>query len=238
MDNSEISEFYDQFSEKQLKTGANERLISLHKRMVKVGLINTSNVLELGCGVGVFTRLLSKSVKKGEIEAVDLSPKSIELASKFIKNKNITLKTGDVVNYRPQNTDFDFITLMDVIEHIPLENHALLFANLSEIAGKNTQILINIPNPRFLEFMHKHHPETLQLLDQPVEFLELAKNIENAGLEMVFYEKYSIWIQEDYEFFIIRKKRDFQMKVLSEQRNLPEKIVKRIQIETDKLKYT
>ena len=80
MKQTEISEFYDEYVQRQLKIGANERLISLYKRLVNLGLNESSRVLELGCGVGIFTKLLSKKISTGIIEAADLSEKSIAVA--------------------------------------------------------------------------------------------------------------------------------------------------------------
>ncbi len=231
MDNHEISDFYDDFSERQYKTGANERLISLYKRMLKAGLSNNSIVLELGCGVGIFTKLISKTVKNGKIEAVDLSPKSIEIAKKLSKNPKIQFETADVVKYQPKNKDFDFITLMDVIEHIPLEFHPELFRNLSENSTEKTLIAINIPNPAYIEYVRKTAPETLQVVDQSVELSEILSNAEKNGLEIIFYEKYSIWQKEDYDFMLLRKKKDFKLEKLSESRNISEKNRKQNQTE-------
>lgn len=238
MDNKEISGFYDEYSDRQIKTGANERLISLYKRMLKAGLNTSSNVLELGCGVGVFTKLLSKTVKNGRIEAVDLSPKSIEIAKKRSKNSKIQFETADVVHYQPKNKDFDFITLMDVIEHIPLEHHPELFRNLSENCTEKTLIAINIPNPAYIEHVRKTAPETLQVVDQSVELPELVSNTDKNGLEIIFFEKYSIWLKEDYDFILLRKKRKFFVEKLSEKRNIPEKIENRIKRKIDQVKYS
>ncbi len=71
MKKEEVSQFYDQFSERQIKIGVNERLIFLFKQLKKLGLTKKSKILELGCGVGAFTYLLSKKLKKGYIEAVN-----------------------------------------------------------------------------------------------------------------------------------------------------------------------
>lgn len=82
MQQQEISKPYNDFADTHPKSSANERLISLYKRLFELGLKSDSTVLELGCGVGNFTKLLAKRVKRGIIEAVDLSEKSIEAAKK------------------------------------------------------------------------------------------------------------------------------------------------------------
>lgn len=237
MDNEKVSEFYDEYSERQIKIGANERLISLYKRMLKSGLKSQSNVLELGCGVGIFTKLLAKKVKSGKIEAVDLSPKSVEIAQKNLKKENVVFKTADVVNYLPEIKNIDFITLLDVIEHIPLENHAELFANISKNCSEKTLVVINFPNPRYIEFLQKNNADGLQIIDQPVEFKDLVNRLENNNLEIIFYEKYGIWEVEDYDFMLIRKKRNFELRHLSDSRSFSEKISNKISKTKDKIWY-
>lgn len=234
----EISEFYDEYVQRQLKIGANERLISLYKRLLDLGLNSHSKVLELGCGVGIFTKLLSKKISSGLIEAADLSAKSISVAADLLKSKsNLHFAVADVVYYNPKSSDFDFITLMDVIEHIPLEQHGKLFENLSRIATPKTLITINIPNPRYIDYARIHHPESLQVVDQAVELFPLMQHLENHDLEFISFEKYGIWEREDYHFMVIRKKRDFELKHLADQRNISEKIVKKVNTKIDELKY-
>ena len=238
MKQNEISDFYDEYVQRQIKTGANERLISLYKRLLNGGLNADSRVLELGCGVGIFTKLLAKKVKNGIIEAVDLSEKSVAVAKNELKERNnIHFDVADVVKYQPKNSDFDMITLMDVIEHIPLEHHAELFANLAKIATEKTNILINIPNPQYIGYARINHPESLQVIDQEVELFTLMQHLEKNGLELVYFEKYGIWEQDDYHFMVIRKKRNFELKHLADQRNLSEKVFHKITTKIDAAKY-
>ena len=238
MKQEEISQFYDEYVQRQIKIGANERLISLYKRILSLGLKENSKILELGSGVGIFTKLLSKKVSKGFIEAVDLSEKSILVLQNELKGKkNILGKVGDVVKYQPTNSGFDFITLMDVIEHIPLDQHEELFGNLAKISTDKTRIAINIPNPQYLAHTRIHHPELLQVIDQEVELFPLMQHFEKHGLEIVFFEKYGIWEEEDYHFMVLRKKRAFQLKHLAENRNVTEKIAKKVSNKIDEIKY-
>ena len=238
MKQNEISDFYDEYVQRQIKTGANERLISLYKRLLNGGLNADSRVLELGCGVGIFTKLLAKKVKNGIIEAVDLSEKSVAVAKNELKERNnIHFDVADVVKYQPKNSDFDMITLMDVIEHIPLEHHAELFANLAKIATEKTNILINIPNPQYIGYVRINHPESLQVIDQEVELFTLMQHLEKNGLELAYFEKYGIWEQDDYHFMVIRKKRNFELKHLSDQRNFSEQIFHKLTTKIDAVKY-
>ncbi|MEJ7683509.1 MAG: methyltransferase domain-containing protein [Segetibacter sp.] len=85
MNKQEISKYYDDFVSKQATSSLNERIFFLFRRIRKAGLKTHSNILELGCGIGAFSFLLSKVVKQGTIEAVDISAESIAYAKSKIK---------------------------------------------------------------------------------------------------------------------------------------------------------
>lgn len=237
MNNQPIEDFYNDFFGGQTELAINERVYQLFKRMRNLHLNTKSHVLELGCAIGTLTFLLSKMVKKGKIEAVDLSPKSIAFAKSKIKNQNIAFYAADIVNYTPIHRDYDFITLFDVIEHIPIERHDELFKNISQIADEKTQILISIPNPDYIEYDQENHPEVLQIIDQPLPLSLIAENLEKNGLQITFFETYSVWIENDYQFFIIRKKREFQEKEIAHQRGTLQKINAKIKRAWIDLKY-
>lgn len=157
MQQEEISKPYHDFIDTHPESGPNERLILLYKRLFELGLKSDSTVLELGCGVGNFTKLLAKRVKRGIIEAVDLSEKSIEAAKKQLAEKtNILFTAADAVMYIPQNKNFNFVTLLDVIEHIPLSLHGNLFRQISTYTDENSIVCINIPNPEYIEYVREH----------------------------------------------------------------------------------
>lgn len=234
MDQKKIEDFYDNFSAHQMKVGVNERIFSLYQRMKKYGLSSSSRVLELGSGIGSMTYLLSKKIKSGLVESVDLSPKSIELLNSSISNPSIEGYAADVVNYTPKQSDFDFITLFDVIEHIPIERHAELFKNLAGIMTEKTTLLINIPNPKYIEYDRIHQPEVLQVIDQPIPLTAIAKNVEDNDLFMHHFETYSIWVDNDYQFMMIKKGREFIEEKLSEKRSFADKVKHRLQLTWDK----
>jgi trans-aconitate 2-methyltransferase len=229
MDKNEVIEFYDEFAEAQQDSGINDRIYGLYQRLKSLGLKKSSNVLELGCGVGTLTYLLSKTVREGQVEAVDISPKSITVCRQKIQHPSIRFAAGDVVNYSPSRQHFDFITLFDVLEHIPLERHEELWHNLARLCGPHTRIVINIPNPDSIEFDREHHPELLQVIDLPLPLSVLVPHFDKAGLELLYFETYSIWVENDYQFMVLRKKRPYQEMFLHHQRSFARKAAKKLQ---------
>src|SRR5450631_2039103 len=125
------AEFYDDFISYQINSGINDRIYQLYKRLCRLGISSDTNILEIGCGIGTLTYLLSCKIKRGRIEAVDISKKSIEFAQSNLNRPNILFFAADILEFKPGFSGFDFLLLFDVIEHIPEEDHITLFRKIS-----------------------------------------------------------------------------------------------------------
>lgn len=235
MKHEKVVAFYDEFVEKQAKTKVNERIYGLFSRMKRYGLNRHSNVLELGSGIGTMTYLISRVVKDGRVETVELSPESVKYAKSRLKKDHVDVHLGDVVTYKPAIGSLDFVTLFDVIEHIPMEKHLDLFRNIASYMNSETKLLINIPNPDYIEYDHVNQPEVLQIIDQPIHLHFLLPIFEKAGLTVRFMEKYGVWVKDDYVFYVIEKKKKFDEKKIQEQRTFSQKV--RNKLLRLKLKY-
>lgn len=232
------AEFYDNFIESQIKTGINDRIHGLYRRMCKIGLHTNSTVLEIGCGIGTLTYLLTRKIKKGRIEATDISPKSIEFIKKNLSAPNLFTYAGNILNLKPQFKAFDYILLFDVIEHIPIEDHAALFAKVSQWMYDDSYLLINIPNPAYILFDQKNNPSVLQETDQPVFINQLAAVLEKVNLDLVELETYSVWVKNDYQFIIVKKRKDFEEQLLSDNRNIFQKAAIFLRRKGRRIKYS
>ncbi|MBA3663322.1 MAG: class I SAM-dependent methyltransferase [Bacteroidetes bacterium] len=228
MDNKKVIEFYNEYVDQQQDVGINERIYEMYRRLKKQGLHPGSNILELGCGIGTLTYLLAKTVKSGCIESVDISTQSIEFAKQRLKQRNLYLEAHDVVDYIPKLKNIDFITLFDVIEHIPMERHDELFRNLAKIVNDKTVILINIPSPAAIQYDIDNNPAALQVIDQPLPIEFIVNNIVKNGLSLLSFENHSIWAENDYQFFIIGRNKKYTENKLSSKRNFFEKVVNKI----------
>jgi trans-aconitate 2-methyltransferase len=225
MNKAQVIDYYDNFVEYQNISKVNDRIYALYKRAKSHGLNSYSNVLELGSGIGVMTYLLLKTVKKGTIESVEISPKSVAFAKSKIKNKNINFFVDDVVSYKPELKSIDIITLFDVIEHIPKEKHFELFKNISSYMNEGSVLLINIPNPEYIEFDINHQPEVLQIIDQPIHLDFLLPNLETNDLCISLLQKHSIWVKNDYVFYAIEKKKEFKEIKIHDSRTFIQKVM-------------
>jgi ubiquinone/menaquinone biosynthesis C-methylase UbiE len=230
---SEVTEFYDEYVVEQANTGINDRIYGVYERLIGLGLNAHSTVLELGCGIGMMTSLLKRTVNQGKIHAIDISAASIEYGKAKFGGANITFSTQDITAFETQLNTPDFITLIDVLEHIPLELHAALFRRISRVMGLNSHFVINLPNPDYIAHDIALEADSLQVIDQPVPFASLIQQLDDAGLELMTYQKYGLWHHDEYQWFVLRIKRPFNEVRIDDSLTLIEKIkrkIKRIRI--------
>jgi trans-aconitate 2-methyltransferase len=201
-----IVDFYDDYVGRQVAVGINARHHSILAFLVRFGLTSDARVLEIGAGVGTLTELLAGHLSAaGSLVAVDLSPKSIEVARKRLAGyRNVELIAGDAVQIEFPGT-FDVVVLPDVIEHIPLEHHPALFSRVSGLLRDGGFALLHYPNPHHLDWVRRRRPDRLQIVDQAIHADVLLGNVYPAGLYLDYYERYSIWVREgDYIVAVLR----------------------------------
>jgi trans-aconitate 2-methyltransferase len=201
----DVSDFYDEFVDRQTRVGINWRHKAIVAWLRRFGMRPDDDVLELGCGVGTVTQLLSEELPQGSVFGVDLSPRSIATAQERLgSRRNVRLMAADAVA-GDIDGQYDVVVLPDVIEHIPLEQHDVLFGRIASWLKPGGFVLLHYPNPHHLEWCHANHPERLQIIDQPIHADVLLANAYRHGLYLSYYERYSIWLREgDYIVAILR----------------------------------
>uniref|UniRef100_UPI004048A1A6 class I SAM-dependent methyltransferase n=1 Tax=Algoriphagus sp. TaxID=1872435 RepID=UPI004048A1A6 len=207
-----VVRFYDQFAEKQEKTGINSRHLSILDKAKQAGLASNHRVLEVGCGIGTVSHLLATQVPQGKVFAVDISPESIEKARVLWKKQgNLKFDVSDMSDFNLPGETFDFFVFPDVLEHIPVAQHARLFENIQHHAHADSVVLIHIPAPRYLEWMIGNQPEKLQVIDQPLDTGVLVQTLGAAGFYLEKMETYALFFEEkDYQYFVFRTKKPVQ----------------------------
>ena len=91
-----------------------------HQFLLKQLPKRSQTILDLGCGVGKFTRLLAE--KGDRVVALDLSPKSIEIArQKSHQFNNINYRVADILRWQFPTEYFDVITSIATLHHLSLD---------------------------------------------------------------------------------------------------------------------
>jgi len=226
--NDVIEGYYDEYVARQVRTGVNNRHRAITKfARSKCGLNSHSKLLEIGCGVGTATSLFADIITSGSILAVDISPKSIETAKQVLGNaNNIEFRVSDMSDF-DEPSSFDIIILPDVLEHIPREQHKNLFERLERSLTKDGTILINIPDADYTDYIRDNQPELLQVVDQSLRFADFADALAGTNLDVICWERYSIFMKPfDYRRIILKK--DKELLFESKKENFASKVIRKI----------
>jgi trans-aconitate 2-methyltransferase len=201
-----IKSFYNSFKKKQVITGVNLRHYMVFEKCIRAGLKKDHQILEIGCGIGTFTRLMASYIKKGSIIAADISNESIEEAKRRIKpSQKVKFIVSDMSDFQ-SDIKFDFVVMVDVLEHIPFESYDKLFGMIGSCTHENSILAMNIPHPDMIRFIRKNHPEMLQIIDNSVEMDHLSSHIYKNGFRLSSYNPYCIHNEDnDYVFMTFEK---------------------------------
>ncbi len=198
-----VAGYYDNFSKNQLETGINIRHYSILTKLKQAGLKKNHSVLEIGCGIGTLTGLVGHYLSQGKLHALDISPESIQIAQKRCSSlKHITFGVSDMSDFE-STEKFDFIIFPDVLEHIPVEQHANIFARVSKTLKPEGKIAVHIPDPLQLELIRTTQPKSLQIIDQSLFLSDFAKSTSQCNLVLDHYERYCLYSENpDYNWIV------------------------------------
>ncbi len=226
----QVKEYYDTFKEHQKQLGINIRHRTILKNLKNAGLKPNSNVLEIGCGIGTVSHLILKYITEGSFVGLDISAESIKMAQQFNSfHKKAQFFVDDMSNFS-HKTKFDFVVFPDVLEHIPVEQHANIFKTIGELTTPNATVIINIPEPNYLNWVRANDPSKLQIIDQSLSMQDLLNNSYPYGFKLYSMNPYSLHFDVN-DYLAIVMKKDLTVKNV----NVKSKIVRAIENTKSKL---
>jgi ubiquinone biosynthesis O-methyltransferase len=97
-------------------------------------------VLDIGCGIGLFTEELAKHYPK--VHGVDLSPENISIARNQCKT-NCKYYIGNAETFKADQK-YDVIFMMHILEHV--DNPVKALKNAKKYLNKTGKLIIQVPN--------------------------------------------------------------------------------------------
>lgn len=155
----------------------------LHRYAVALQYIENRIVLDIACGEGYGSWLLSSNAK--QVIGVDIDVVSIKKAQEKYKLKNLHFQHGDVTKLRFENNTFDIIVCFETIEHVIDYNEAL--KEIKRVLKKDGILIMSTPNK--------------------VEYSD-HRNFKNEFHYHEFYvDEYKQWIQSKFinNIFLLQK---------------------------------
>jgi trans-aconitate 2-methyltransferase len=172
----EIKEYYDEFSKSTFLRDF--RRINLRQQAIRKlcdrFIAPGACVLEIGCGAGIISKHLEKRVS--HLVGIDISETAIKMAKLYVTGGKCEFRvldiTGDANDLNPYGK-FDAILMPDVLEHIPKARQRALFARIENLLGPRGVVLITYPSPEYQEYLRRHKPELLQVVDETLQLSEI-----------------------------------------------------------------
>ena len=211
---TEVKEFYDNFTNTrtlQYKLYGNLRLEKAI-RLITNYLTPDSNVLDLGCGIGIVPEQVANKLDRGKILACDLGENNIKYAQQTIKSNKIEFFNIDIIaNFaeicHKLSFPVDLVTMVDVIEHLPPESYGQLFNNLSQVTSDRAKLILTYPSPEYQLYLQQHDPQELQIIDEVIEIKTLMQFALQSGFNLEYFSYIDVWKQNQYIHCVFSKER-------------------------------
>jgi len=161
-------------------------------------------VLETGCGSGDVCWRMARAWPKSTVVGLDLSSKTIEVATKLFGGPQVRFVHGAVTSTDVWGT-FDLIVMLDVYEHIPEADRWTLHSRLEQSLAEDGRIVLSFPTPEHLDWLREHHPEEIQPVDEditPDVILALAKE---SRTSLALYQRVNVWHRGDYAHAVLTR---------------------------------
>lgn len=135
----------------------------LHRYAYAIPYVKEKVVLDIACGEGYGSNILSKYSKN--VIGVDISVQVIDHAKKKYVNNNLIFKVGDVTDIPLENNIVDVVVSFETLEHI--KDHEGMFREIKRVLKPNGIIIISTPEKKNYsdnsEYINEFHEKELYL---------------------------------------------------------------------------
>jgi SAM-dependent methyltransferase len=144
-----------------------------------IGILNEErfeSLIDVGCGDGRLLRDIGREFSPKKLLGVDYSKRAIDLARAL--NPGLDYMHADICSDESQLKSFDVVTLVEVLEHIPLDSvsdFVSAFAGLNRPGGR---LLLTVPHKnKQLQEKHFQHFDSVTLRKTLEPYYEIERLI-------------------------------------------------------------
>lgn len=124
--------------------------------------IKNRKVLDIGCWTGQFEKLASQKTK--QIVGIDPGASAIRVAKKMVPKAKF--KVANATKLPFSRNSFDTVTILDVIEHIPLNSESVCLNEIKRVLKPGGHLILSTPSahplsvlldPAYFIIGHRHY---------------------------------------------------------------------------------
>lgn len=136
-----------------------------------------SSCLDIFCGNGYGTFMMSSQFPKIDFVAIDGSDEAISFAMEYYSNNNILFK-HNIFPFDIQENKYDIITCFESLEHV--EDDSFMLDLILSSLKSTGYLLLSIPNddnhildknPHKFHYRHYKHSELISMIPSPFEIV-------------------------------------------------------------------
>lgn len=148
-------EYYNLRTKKHPQGWFYNEMLEMPTTLKLLGNIRGKKVLDLGCGPGIYAKILLE--KKAKVKGIDISDKEIEIAKG--KNPSINFTVGNAEKMPYKNSEFDIVLAALVMEYF--ENWDKVIYEVKRVLKKRGLFVFSIGNPvtNCIRINHKKRTE-------------------------------------------------------------------------------
>jgi len=206
-----VRAFYDAFRDSHMIRYLEEPNLRIEKAIARIlaYVSKDSTVFEIGCGIGLVAERVAGANPKGLVFACDVSEKNVELARHRVKVPNVSFRVGDVLRGFDElrswlSRPVDVVAMVDVIEHLPLEEHGGLFRNLRGVMSQDSTLILTYPSPHYQHYLQENRPDELQIIDEVVELGDVLNLAAENRLALKHFSLEDVWLKNQYAHCVLR----------------------------------
>jgi len=199
-----IKQYYDERIDRKILdfTNANPRIEAALETLAEWAPPNPRRVLEIGCGIGSTTWRMARAWPQAEVIGSDISPVSVDVARTCFQLPNLSYHVG-LLEQGSLDGVFDLIVMMDVYEHVALQERARLHAAIKSMLSDVSRIVFSIPTPLFQQTMRVSSPEDLQPVDEDVTIEHIVQLAADTDTHVLYFRELGVWQYGDYAHFVL-----------------------------------
>ena len=201
-----VQTYYNERVEEKLRdfTHPNPRIEAAIATLGEWAPANPKRILEIGCGIGATSWRMARAWPQAQVTGADISPTSIEVANTCFKRPNLSYRAG-LIKEGVLEGKFDLILMMDVYEHIALEDRASIHVLIKSLLSEESRLVLTFPTPTLQNYIRYRTPLDLQPIDEDVAVPDVVRLAEKTGTKLLYYREVGVWHYGDYAHLVLGK---------------------------------